>query len=179
MLGKLFLGRAHELEGQLAAQRAELLDFPASVQLGDSTITLRPIEAQDRDAILRFARRLPQHDLLFLRRNITEPDQVDAWLRDITDGSYSSIAAVEGDDIVGYATVARDGMDWTAHVAELRVLVASRFEPSARLQNRRLDVHVSSYRMRRRLGWSLPFVSVIVPRQTAVLELKLSHVSSS
>ena len=124
VLGKLFLGRAHELEGQLAAQRAGLLDFPATVQLADSAVILRLLEASDRDGILRFARSLPQHDLLFLRRDITQPDHVDAWLRDIAEGLYSSIVAVEGDDIVGYATVATDGMDWTAHVAELRVLVA-------------------------------------------------------
>ena len=40
-------------------------------------------------------------------------------------GRTTTVLALEGDAVVGYATVARDGLDWTAHVAELRILVAS------------------------------------------------------
>ena len=46
--------------------------------------------------ILAFARALPEHDLLFLRRDITQPDQVDAWLRDTTAGNATTVLAVDG-----------------------------------------------------------------------------------
>lgn len=121
---RLFGGRATRLDRQYASQQVELLDLPASLTLGEVDFTLRPIGAADRDAILRFARSLPEHDLLFLRRDITQPENVDAWLRDIREGSYTSIAAWSDNEIIGYATVASDRMTWTRHVAELRVLVA-------------------------------------------------------
>jgi L-amino acid N-acyltransferase YncA len=98
------------------------------VTLGGHALTLRLLAAGDREAVLAFAQALPEHDLLFLRRDITRPDNVDAWLSDIEEGRYVTVIAVEGANVVGYATVATDRMTWTRHVAELRVLVA----PSAR-----------------------------------------------
>jgi hypothetical protein len=46
-------------------------------------VVLRPMLAGDRVAILAFANALPPHDLLFLRRDITQPDVVDEWVRDV------------------------------------------------------------------------------------------------
>ena len=59
-------------------------------------------------------------------------DQVEIWLRDIADGLTTTVLAisvrpepVEGDgEIIGYASVASDGLAWTRHVRELRVLVS-------------------------------------------------------
>ena len=39
-------------------------------------------------------------------------------------GAYSTLLAFLGDEVVGYATVATEGLAWTRHIAELRVLVA-------------------------------------------------------
>ncbi len=121
---RILVGPAAELDAQAAAQRAEMLSFPARISLGDAELTIRSLEPGDRAAILDFARSLPQHDLLFLRRDITQPDQVDAWLRDVREGHYASILALSDGAVVGYATVASDRMSWTRHVAELRVAVA-------------------------------------------------------
>lgn len=124
VLERLFGGQATKLDRQYASQRVELLDLPASLTLGGANFSIRTIGDTDRDAILAFARSLPEHDLLFLRRDITQVENVEAWLRDIAEGSYASIAAWSGGEIVGYTTVASDRMTWTRHVAELRVLVA-------------------------------------------------------
>jgi L-amino acid N-acyltransferase YncA len=85
---------------------------------------LRYLEDRDRQSILDFARSLPSHDLLFLRRDITQPDQVDLWLRDNAEGLTTTVIALQDEAIVGYATVASDGLTWTRHVRELRVMVA-------------------------------------------------------
>ena len=79
--------------------------------------------AADRLRMLAFARSLPPHDLLFLRRDITDPAEVDAWMRDIATGEVSTILAVRDDEITGYASVARSPLSWMRHIAELRVLV--------------------------------------------------------
>jgi L-amino acid N-acyltransferase YncA len=97
--------------------------YPTLVTLADTQITLRYLEDGDRQAILDFARSLPPHDLLFLRRDITQPDQVDLWLRDNAEGRSTTVIALVDDRIVGYATVASDGLTWTRHVRELRVMV--------------------------------------------------------
>ena len=120
-LGRLFGG---QIADQVAAQSAEPLEYPAAISLDGATLTLRFLERGDREAMLDFARQLPIHDLLFLRRDITEPSNVDQWIEDIEDGYYTTIAAVRDDQIVGYTSVATDRLGWTRHVAELRVLIS-------------------------------------------------------
>ena len=74
-----------------------------------STIELRILSQDDRDAILGFARSLPETDLLFLRVDITKPEAVDNWLANVANGTTVSIIAYDGDTMAGYApwTVAR------------------------------------------------------------------------
>ena len=120
-LGRLFGG---QIADQVAAQSAEPLEYPAAISLDGVTLTLRFLERGDRETMLDFARQLPIHDLLFLRRDITEPSNVDQWIEDIEDGYYTTIAAVRDDEIVGYTSVATDRLGWTRHVAELRVLIS-------------------------------------------------------
>jgi L-amino acid N-acyltransferase YncA len=79
----------------------------------------------DREAMLRFARALPQHDLLFLRRDICEPAGVEEWLSDIARGQVTTLLAVADDVLVGYVTLHRNTLRWSRHVAELRVAVSA------------------------------------------------------
>jgi RimJ/RimL family protein N-acetyltransferase len=95
------------------------------LRVGDRTIELRPMGPADRDAMLRFARALPQHDLLFLRRDICEPEGVEDWLSDIALGHVTTLLAVEGNELVGYVTLHRNQLRWSRHVAELRVAVSA------------------------------------------------------
>lgn len=122
-LGRLLSGPTWRVAEQADAQAREPLAYPAVLTLAGTEVTLRFLAAGDGDAILEFARKLPPHDLLFLRRDITDPEQVDQWLRDTEHGLSLTILAISGDEVVGYATVASDGLNWTRHVRELRVLV--------------------------------------------------------
>ena len=119
----LLAGRSWQVASQAAAQRLDPLEFPATVTLSGGDVGLRPMEAGDRTRMLSYANALPPHDLLFLRRDITQPDVVDEWIHDIEADRYLTILALKDDEIVGYATVADDGLSWTRHVAELRILV--------------------------------------------------------
>jgi L-amino acid N-acyltransferase YncA len=71
-----------------------------------------------------FARALPEDDLLFQRRDITQASEVDNWIRDDLEGRLVTIVALENSVIVGYSTYERGSLRWTHHVAELRVAVA-------------------------------------------------------
>ena len=98
--------------------------YPAAGTVGGHRVTLRLMEAGDGEAMLAFARGLPEHDLLFLRRDITQVDQVETWVQRIEAGVTTSLLVLDGEGTIsGYATVDRSDLRWSQHVAELRVLV--------------------------------------------------------
>ena len=98
--------------------------YPKQVQLPDGTaVELRRMTAQDRDAIISFARALPEEDLLFLRVDLTQESVVDDWLQNLTTGHSVSIVAYDNNGLIGYATVHRNPASWTRHLGEVRVNV--------------------------------------------------------
>jgi len=109
---------------QAQAQPSEPLALPVQVEIDGIELLLRHMEPGDEAAMLSFARALPVHDLLFLRRDITQPDQVAALVQAVESGLSETVIALRGNEVVGYANVASDGITWTRHVRELRVLVA-------------------------------------------------------
>jgi len=98
--------------------------YPVTRNIGGREVTLRYMTEGDKESMLTFARALPEHDLLFLRRDITQATAVDGWIRDINAGLISTVLATVDSNIVGYGTIHRNELRWSAHIAELRVLVA-------------------------------------------------------
>ena len=88
------------------------------------TVDIRPLAAEDRREVIRFARALPGDDLLCLERDIADPAEVDAWIKDTVEGRVVTFLAWNGDVVVGYASFQRGSVPWIRHVAELRVAVA-------------------------------------------------------
>lgn len=99
-------------------------NYPREITEGGRSFTLRHMTEGDKAGILAFARALPATDLLFLRRDITHPRVVAAWLRDIADDTIVSLLAIERGEIVGCATIVTDPLSWSKHVGELRILVS-------------------------------------------------------
>lgn len=85
---------------------------------------IRRFAPSDRDAMLAFANTLPEHDLLFLGRDLKHPRVVDAWQAAIEEGWIDSLVAEDGGAFVGTAALVRDPLGWSAHVGEIRLLVA-------------------------------------------------------
>lgn len=87
---------------------------------------IRRFEASDREPMLAFAKTLPEHDLLFLNRDIRHPKVVDAWAAEIGEGTIESFVAVDADsgELLGTAALVRDPLGWSAHVGEVRLLVS-------------------------------------------------------
>jgi L-amino acid N-acyltransferase YncA len=99
-------------------------DFRRRFRFKDRTVVVRSLVRQDREALLAFARSLPEDDLLFLDRGIAQPDEVDAWIEEAAQGRLVTLLACDGDAVIGYATFDRGSVRWTRHVSELRVVVA-------------------------------------------------------
>jgi L-amino acid N-acyltransferase YncA len=98
--------------------------FPQRIKIEGGEVELRAMRAADDAAVLAFAQALPANDLLFLRRDIRQPKVVAAWLREIDAGQFETVLAWQGDTVVGCGTVVRDRLSWSAHVAELRAVIA-------------------------------------------------------
>lgn len=97
--------------------------YPRAVQLKDgSSTSLRLMTAGDRDALLGFARALPADDLLFLRSDITDPDVVDEWVRNLGRRTITVLAeSGRGAGILGYGSLHYNETLWTRHVGEIRI----------------------------------------------------------
>jgi L-amino acid N-acyltransferase YncA len=107
---------------------AAVNQYPRTISLPDGQgVQMRLMTAADRDAMLAFARSLPQEDLLFLRIDITDPAVVDEWIHNIEAGLATTLLAFDANGIVGYATVHRNRAPWTRRVGELRVNVGPRY----------------------------------------------------
>jgi ribosomal protein S18 acetylase RimI-like enzyme len=104
--------------------------YPRTISSGGASFELRVMHALDEPEVLRFARALPQHDLLFMRRDITNAKVLSAWVREIGAENIVSMLARRNGEVVGCAAVVRDLRSFSPHVGDLRVLVA----PSAREQ---------------------------------------------
>jgi len=98
--------------------------YPRTVPLSGGDVELRFMRAGDEAAVLAFARELPPHDLLFLPRDIAQPKVLAAWVREIERGAMTTLLGLRGAGVVGCATIVRDPLSWSPHVAELRVVVA-------------------------------------------------------
>lgn len=94
----------------------------------DMSYRIRRFALADRAAMLAFTETLPEHDLLFLGRDLRHPRVVDAWQAAIEEGWIDSLVAedtstAEG-GLVGTAALVRDPLGWSAHVGEIRLLVS-------------------------------------------------------
>ena len=100
--------------------------YPRELKLPDGDeVSINLLTADDKDAVLAFARSLPEEDLLFLRVDLTQEDVVDDWIANVESNNSTTIVAYSGDNLVGYATVHRSPARWTRGVGEIRVNVAA------------------------------------------------------
>lgn len=105
-----------------------LRDFPKHITLRDTTVvTLRPMVREDAQGLLDFFRRLSPEDRQFLKDDVTRPEIIAAWARDLNyDRVLPILAEFEG-RIVGDATLHRQAYGWMRHVGEIRVVTDAYF----------------------------------------------------
>lgn len=101
------------------------LKAPETVTIGDASFVFRPPVEGDEGAVLLFTRALRPNELLFLPTDMTQPANVRTWIEDSIAGRSLSTLALVDDKIVAYCTIARSPIAWMAHVADLRLIVAS------------------------------------------------------
>ena len=97
--------------------------YPKEMSLcDDSTVSVRPLEAKDAEALLAFFRDIPERERFFLKDDVTLPAVIADWVRG-TERAFALIALISG-HIVGEATLVRRRGKARSHVADVRVVVA-------------------------------------------------------
>src|SRR3989304_3398575 len=118
------LGGQHENGEQIPmtdASPTTLESYPREIELDDKrTVVARLMGKSDRDTIVAFARALPPDDLLFLRRDITDPAVVDGWVREIEAGKTVSVLAELGGELLGYGSLCLEETFWGRHMGGVR-----------------------------------------------------------
>jgi L-amino acid N-acyltransferase YncA len=77
--------------------------------------------------LLKFASRLGEDDLLYLRTDITDPAVVAQWVQNLESGNTTTLIAEVDEEVAGYASVHREPARWTRCVGELRVNAGQQF----------------------------------------------------
>ena len=98
--------------------------YPTEGKLGnDRKFKIRLMVPTDIEAVLTFAKSLNLNDLLFLRINITERSAVERWAHYIETGRTYTVLALDGDRVIGEASLLHSTASWTRHIGEIRMQV--------------------------------------------------------
>lgn len=98
--------------------------YPKTLTLRDgSTVTVRPLRSVDRDALADFFRRVPEEDRKFLKDDVSRPEVIDAWCREINAARVLPLIAEAEGKVVADATLHRRAAGWLRHVGEVRLVV--------------------------------------------------------
>jgi len=99
--------------------------FPKEAKLKDgSTVTLKPFERKDKEALFNFFQRLPESDRLFLKDNVADPATVERWATELNYDRVFPLLAWKGNEIVADATLHKNLGGWMKHVGTIRIVVA-------------------------------------------------------
>ena len=108
----------------MAKQAAKKRNYPWTTNIDGTQVKLRLMTSDDKDAVLQFARSLPEDDLLFLSFDITQESFVQNWIRRIEAGNWHTILVEIGGKLVGHGSLMRTEQIWSRHLGEIILLLA-------------------------------------------------------
>ncbi len=108
----------------MAEQSRTKRTYPWKTKVGDGEVSLRMMTPDDRQAMLEFARALPEDDLLFLAVDITDEAAVDDWIRRLEAGIIHTILVELDGKLVGHGSLVHEEQVWTRHLGGMILLLA-------------------------------------------------------
>ena len=100
--------------------------YPQDITLGGKAYHIRRMTENDGELVRQFALSLPPHDLLFMRRDITKAEGIGRWVDALRRGAMHTLLCEDPLGVVGYSSIHLTELDWSAHVADLRVQIGQR-----------------------------------------------------
>jgi len=101
--------------------------YPWTTTLKGNQITLRLMGPEDRDALMSFAKSLPEDDLIFLAVDITRPEALDQWVHNLKIGQIKTVLAEANGKLVGHGTLSHNSLQWTRHLGEIVLLLSPQY----------------------------------------------------
>ncbi|MGA2409230.1 MAG: GNAT family N-acetyltransferase, partial [Candidatus Binataceae bacterium] len=103
--------------------------FPRIATLRDGAkVNVRPFAAADREQVCAFFERVPEDDRAFLKEDVINRAEVEAWLSRLDPATETMVVAEKNGSIIGAAVLGREAHGWARHVGEIRIVA----DPSAR-----------------------------------------------
>ncbi|HYP29665.1 MAG TPA: GNAT family N-acetyltransferase [Blastocatellia bacterium] len=107
----------------MTTQSAPERKYPWTTEVNGLRMSFRLMRPEDKEAMLSFARSLPEEDLVFLSFDITKPEAVDQWARNIQSGRIKTLLVEVGGRLVGYGSLGHNELLWTRHLGEIQLLL--------------------------------------------------------
>jgi L-amino acid N-acyltransferase YncA len=99
------------------------------VKLKDgSEVVIRELALKDLEQSVAFFQALPKEDRVYLRVDVTKPENVEQRIKRMKIDNVHRLIAVAGDRIVADGALELEAEEWEQHLAELRLIVAHDFQ---------------------------------------------------
>jgi len=103
----------------------DLERYPREITLRNGvTLVFRPMGRDDVDRLWVFFRQVPPEDKMFFRQDVSRREVVQRWADTLDYDLVLPILALEGDRVVGDATLHRQRTGWKQRVGVVRVQIA-------------------------------------------------------
>ncbi|MBU0987968.1 MAG: GNAT family N-acetyltransferase [Proteobacteria bacterium] len=102
----------------------DLNNYRKEVELRDGAkVILRPMVAEDKDALYEFFKKVPTEEARYLRDDVSSRLLIEKWVADIDYTKTLPLLAVKGDAIIADATLNRRRFGWKWHLGTVRIFV--------------------------------------------------------
>jgi L-amino acid N-acyltransferase YncA len=102
-----------------------LEEYPKEATLKDGrVVTIRPLGNGDFDKLYAFFQTLPEEDRLFMRHDVTDPEVVGKWVKELDFDRAIPLVAEHDDKIVADGTLHLTRHGWATHVGHIRLVTA-------------------------------------------------------
>ncbi|HBU59626.1 MAG TPA: hypothetical protein DEB48_07275 [Verrucomicrobiales bacterium] len=82
-------------------------------------IEIRPLQASDEKALLGFFKNLPQPEVMFFKRRVTDPDVIKSWCENIELDSRLPLLALHEGKIIAVASLLQNKGGWKRHIGRI------------------------------------------------------------
>ena len=82
-------------------------------------IEIRPLLPSDEKALLGFFKNLPQPEVMFFKRRVTDPDVIKSWCENIELDSRLPLLALHEGKIIAVASLLQNKGGWKRHIGRI------------------------------------------------------------
>jgi GNAT superfamily N-acetyltransferase len=119
-----FVVRGQPKLGCLMSLELELQKFPKDIKIKDgSKVKLRPLKRSDEIEFHALFKTIPEQERMFIKHRVMDIGVIREWCETIDLGRNLPLLAVDGNKILGVATLHQQLGGWKRHIGRVSVLV--------------------------------------------------------